>query len=71
MTMHMGDEFSRAGTSSSGSWRPEEDPRVSGSASTAGAAGGAGRPDQHWDQASRDATNESMLEKGIIQPGDL
>ena len=65
--MHLGDDFSRQSPEPqndlgpAGQWpKPQTHPDVTLRNTNAG-----------WDKAARDSTNETMLEKGLIQPEDL
>ena len=65
--MHLGDDFSRQSPEPqndlgpAGQWpKPQTHPDVTLRNTNAG-----------WDKAAQDSTNETMLEKGLIQPEDL
>jgi hypothetical protein len=76
MTIHLGDDFAQRGPKDlghdlgpHGEWpRPQTPPRPTDV--TLRSKKRAVTP-QDWDQASSDSTNMSMLEQGLVQPGDL
>lgn len=73
MTIHSGDDFARRGPEDlgldlgpHGEWpRPQTQPRPNVTLRNTKA------PCDSLDQASKDSTNEAMLEHGLIQPDDL